>query len=78
MLLLGLRSGTAILECAASKTPIISTDVGLVSDVLHPNSIFNMENFKKARPNVYEAYKNSIKYHIPNGFEKFNNFFQSL
>ena len=68
----------AILECAASKTPIISTDVGLVSDVLHPNSIFNMENFKKARPNVYEAYKNSIKYHIPNGFEKFNNFFQSL
>ena len=38
----------AILECAASKTPIISTDVGLVSDVSHPNSIFNMENFKKA------------------------------
>ena len=68
----------AILECAASKTPIISTDVGLVSDVLHPNSIFNMENFKKARPNVYEAYKNSIKYHINNVFEKFNNFFLCL
>ena len=35
----------AIIECALSKTPIISTDVGVASEFLHSSSIFNMENF---------------------------------
>ena len=30
----------AILECAITKTPIISTDVGLASEVLHETSIY--------------------------------------
>jgi glycosyltransferase involved in cell wall biosynthesis len=35
------------LEAAGMKVPIVSTDVGMVSDIIHPSSIFNTldENF---------------------------------
>ena len=36
----------SILECAVSRTPIIATDVGIVSEILNPTSIFDMSNFK--------------------------------
>jgi len=65
----------AILECAITKTPIISTDVGVAKEILSKESIFSMENFRNAKPNVSEAYKNSQKYKIPNGFEEFRNMF---
>ena len=42
----------AILECAITKTPIISTDVGVASQILSYESIFNMENYKEAKANV--------------------------
>ena len=48
----------AILECAITKTPIISTDVGVASEVLHTESIFNMNNFEKAKPNIEVAFQN--------------------
>ena len=35
------------MECAITKTPIISTDVGVASEILSPSSIFDMANFKK-------------------------------
>ena len=35
----------SILEATLTKTPIISTDVGLAKEILHPDSIFNMDNF---------------------------------
>jgi glycosyltransferase involved in cell wall biosynthesis len=68
----------AILECGITKTPIISTDVGIASEILHKNSIFNMNNFMNAKPNVEFAYKNSIKLNIPVGFNNYIKAFSSL
>ena len=68
----------AILECGASKTPIISTDVGIASKILPPESIFNMNNFENAIPNIQKAYKNTLPYFIPHGFDKFLEYFESL
>ena len=61
----------AILECAVSKTPIVSTDVGVASEILDSKSIFKPEEFNKAIPNVPLAFKNSQDYIIPNGMIKF-------
>ena len=63
----------AIVESGITKTPIISTDVGFASDVLSNESIFDMNNFKNAKPNIDFAYKKSKELVIPEGFEKFIN-----
>ena len=68
----------AILECAISKTPIISTDVGVASEILATESIFTMDNISAARPNIDEAFKNAQKFTIPNGLEEYRNFFKEL
>ena len=47
----------AIIECATTKTPIISTDVGVASEILHSDSIYTLENFENAKPMVEYAYK---------------------
>ena len=47
----------SVLECAITKTPIISTDVGLASSVLSSSSIFDMDNYKIAVPDTDYAYK---------------------
>jgi Glycosyltransferase len=62
----------AILECGISKTPILSTDVGVASEILDPASIFNENNFTKAKANPDFAYKNSLEFIIPKGMQKFN------
>ena len=59
----------AIMEAALAKTPLISTDVGLASEILDSKSIFNMENHISAVPNVDYAYHKAIQYNIPKGFE---------
>ena len=63
----------AIVESGITKTPIISTDVGFASDILSNESIFDMNNFKNAKPNIDFAYKKSKELVIPEGFEKFIN-----
>tara|TARA_X000001036_G_scaffold343473_1_gene323081 strand:- start:5256 stop:6182 length:927 start_codon:yes stop_codon:yes gene_type:complete len=68
----------AIIECALSKTPIISTDVGVASEFLHSNSIFNMKNFEKAIPNTEYAFKKSQAYTIPDGFREYKAMFNSI
>ena len=68
----------AILECSITKTPIISTDVGVSSEILSSKSIFNMENFKDKVPDTEYAYTNSLKYTIPNGMNAFREFFQNF
>lgn len=65
----------AILECGISKVPIISTDVGIASNILSTDSIFNMSNYRDAKANTNEAYKNSLPYTIPDGFENFKKLF---
>tara|TARA_B100000965_G_scaffold374928_1_gene366620 strand:- start:7119 stop:8042 length:924 start_codon:yes stop_codon:yes gene_type:complete len=68
----------AILECSITKTPIISTDVGVASEILSPKSIFDMNNFSKAEPDIEFAYKNSQEYIIPQGFSKFKNLIKEI
>tara|TARA_A100001011_G_scaffold142227_1_gene150220 strand:+ start:16519 stop:17436 length:918 start_codon:yes stop_codon:yes gene_type:complete len=68
----------AIFECALSKTPIISTDVGIASEILDKRSLFDMSNFKVAEPEIEKAYKNVRRFEIPNGFNKFHEVFGSI
>ena len=65
----------AILECGISKVPIISTDVGIASNILSTDSKFNVSNYRDAKANTNEAYKNSLPYTIPDGFENFKKLF---
>ena len=68
----------SIFECGLSKTPIISTDVGIARKVLAPESIFDMENYENAQPNIDYAYKNSLIFDIPQGFAEFNKMFEDI
>ena len=68
----------AILECGITKTPIISTDVGIATELLSSESIFNMHNFEKAKPNIQVAYDNSIKYSLEDGMKKYQNMFEDI
>lgn len=57
----------AIMECGLTKTPIISTDVGIASLILDHNSIYDSNNYlsyQKAEPNTGVAYQNTIKYNM--------------
>jgi len=63
----------AISECAMTKTPIISTDVGLASDILAPESV--NDDLKLATPNLEYAYKKVQKYTIKNHMQKFVDLF---
>ena len=68
----------AIIECGLSKTPIISTDVGVASEILSPKSIFDMSNYDKALPDIEVAYKNSLGYNLINGQKLFRNMFSEV
>ena len=68
----------AIFECGLSKTPILSTDVGIAKQILSEESIFEMNNFGRAKPNTEIAYKNSVSLDIPNGFVQFINMFSQI
>ena len=68
----------AVLECAATKTPIISTDVGVASEILHPNSIYSLDNFEDAEPMVEHAYENSKKFMLPEGMNRFREMFREI
>ena len=51
----------AIVESAITKTPIISTNVGIVSEILDSKSIYkNSESAVNSIPNVDYAYNNVI------------------
>ena len=68
----------AILECAISKTPIISTDVGIASQILSKKSIFNMNNYQEAKPDIISAYTRANQLIIPSGMVKFKIFFKDI
>jgi glycosyltransferase involved in cell wall biosynthesis len=68
----------AIFECALTKTPIISTNVGVAPEVLSPNSIYDMSNFGSAKPDIDYAFSNAQKYIIPDGFENFIKMFNEV
>ena len=68
----------AIFECAITKTPIISTDVGIANKILHPSAIFSLNNFESAAPNVEYAYQQVQEYLIPDGFKNFKTMFNEV
>ena len=68
----------AVLECAITKTPIISTDVGVASEILHPKSIYSLDNFEDAEPMVEYAYQNSKKFMLPEGMNRFREMFREI
>ena len=68
----------AIVECGLTKTPIISTDVGFATDILAAESIFDMNNFSNAKPNVNYAFEKSLEIQIPYGFNKFIKMFSEI
>ena len=67
----------AIVECGLTKTPIISTDVGIASEILSKKSIYNDTN-NLGVPDIEVAYENSLKLTIPNGMEKYLNLLSSI
>lgn len=66
----------AVFECAATKTPLLSTPVGNVEEILNPISLFNVmdekghdlsdekieKSFFEAMPDISGAYQNVQKY----------------
>lgn len=68
----------AILECAVTNTPIISTDVGVAKEILPKESIYSMENFKNAKPNTSVASVNISKYLLPRGMDNFLDYFKDI
>ncbi len=68
----------AIVECGISKTPIVSTDVGVASEILHPESIFDPSKFFNSKPNIEYAYEKSKKLIIPVGMKPYFEMFKKL
>ena len=64
----------AIMECGLSKTPIISTNVGVSEYILQDESIYDMNNYltyRNAKINVETAFENTNKYTISNYMDTF-------
>ena len=60
----------ALVECGQTRTPVISTDVGIAREILGADSIFDykdISSFNETSPNVEKAYIESSKLTIPNG-----------
>ena len=69
----------AILESAITKTPIISTDVGIASEILSKDSIFDdSKRYKNVAPNVDYAYEKVQKYKIDNMITQYNEMLVNL
>ena len=68
----------AVFESALTKTPIISTNVGVAPEILSPNSLFDMNNFEYAKPDVEYAFGKLNEFTIPNGFKSFNKMFNEV
>lgn len=66
----------AIMECAITKTPIISTDVGIASEILSKESIIRSNHLDSTKPNEEIAYKNVKNLILPRGMDKFREMFK--
>ena len=68
----------AIVECGITKTPIISTNVGIAPEILHSDSIYEVDNYFDAEPNTLYAYNNVQKLLIPEGMDQFRKLFNHV
>ena len=68
----------SLFECAITRTPIVSTDVGFASELLSPKSIFEVDKFQLAKPDIEYSRKKVLKYRIPDGFTPFLRMFEEI
>lgn len=71
----------ALMECGQTLTPILSTNVGIAELILSKESIYDYDNlstFKHCKTNIEHAYKESSKYTIPIGMNKFIEMFKEI
>ncbi len=68
----------SLFECAITRTPIVSTDVGFASELLSPKSIFEVDKFQLAKPDIEYSRKKVLKYKIPDGFTPFLRMFEEI
>ena len=64
----------SILECGITKTPIISTDVGIANLILDNKSIYDVQNplsYCMATPNIQHTYDKASLYSINNYLNSF-------
>ena len=62
----------AIVECGLSKTPIVSTDVGLASELMNKDSVKDIKDFSSAKPDIEYLYKRCNEISIKkNGMKPF-------
>ena len=47
-------------------------------EILNPNSLFDMNNFESAKPDVEYAFSKLNEFTIPNGFKSFNKMFNEV
>lgn len=70
----------SIVECGITKTPIISSNVGIAEQILSKESIFDIRklNYSEARPNIEIAYKNSKELEITKIMKNYRKMFADL
>ena len=68
----------AIFECALTKTPIISTDVGAARYILADESIYSPGKDNLAKPNVGFAYNRVKQYDLSHGMNIFLSTFREF
>lgn len=72
----------AILECAISKTPIISSNVGIAKEILNSKSIFNVNanliEIEYCKPDIEYAFKNALSFKKDIRMNEFLNMFNEI
>lgn len=68
----------AIPECALTRTPIVSTNVGMASEFMNKVSIYDPKNFLDSEPDLDYLISRIQKLIIPKGFDEFYNMFNNL
>ena len=71
----------ALVECGLTKTPLLSTDVGIADEILDKNSIYdykNLDSFITSKTNVDYAFKKSSMLTIPSGMIGYNKMFKEV
>ena len=65
----------SILECAITKTPVISHSVGIAPEILSIESLINDNKILQAKPNLEFAYNSVLELTIPQGVNRFDKLF---
>lgn len=71
----------AVLECAITKTPIVSSDVGIAKDILHANCIIDFDNLNLNLPTKSEialAYEKAKNLEISKQIKVYDDFFEMI